>query len=230
MVRLLTAMLATLEPEQPGDEAPADEVTVRERLAVLRRMVAGGLDEEVVTLTLVPGIGPKLARRLQSAGVADIEALAQATPNDLANVGRLSRERAARWIDEATRLIRSRSALRYRETGTSGTVQYHGFPADVDPYRLRRALDLKAVGEDGGMYRVTGGLEPHQVVWRQGSPQCDCLDFASGKICKHVLAVRLARGDEGLARLAQQLRAVGETASLDLFDLWFAPTTKGGAR
>jgi helicase len=219
MDRLLAALEAVLDPEGP---APADQggVPLRERVRAVRRMVAGGLDEETVTLTLVPGIGPTMARRLKSAGVDDIEALALAEPADLRAVRGLSPERAARWIARAAELVPLRTALRYREAGAAKGGPVVGWPAGVDPYRLRRALELQVTGS-GNDYRVTGGLEPHTVRRAGRRWVCDCADAAAGHVCKHVLAVRLRRGDRELSRLVARLKATGADDGLNLFHLWF---------
>jgi helicase len=220
MERLLTGMAAAQEPPKPEPTpAPADEVAVRERLRVLQRMVAAGLDEEVVTLTLVPGIGPRLARRLHAAGVGDIEALAQSTAQELASVRGLSARRAGRWIDTATRLVPICSAFRYREHGPANVVRSPDWPVEIDPYRLRRALDLK-VRDGGESFEVTGGLEPHLVRLRGPSFECDCPDRAVGNLCKHILAVRLSRGEEGLRQLVERVGAQSEEWGIDLFALW----------
>ncbi len=224
MDRLLTAMLASLEPDADEAPAPREEIPVRERLRALQRMVAGGLDEETVTLTLVPGIGPKMARRLRSAGVEDVEALAQASPEDFRDVPGLSEKRSARWIDEATRLVRDRSAFRYRETGPAAALSGAAWPQGVEPYRLRRALELTVTAAGAG-YRVSGGLEPHRVRLRKGVAQCDCPDAAAGNTCKHMLAVRLKRGDRELQRLVERVQSAGAAEGLDLFDLWFRPAS-----
>jgi helicase len=223
MDRLLTGMRGVLDSPEPADQpAPIEEeVTVGERLRALHRMVVAGLDEEAITLTLVAGIGPKLARRLKGIGIEDVECLAQASAEDLAGVRGISRDRASRWIDEAVRLLPKRSGYGYREGGPTASVRCGGFPSEIDPYRLRRALDLKVSGGDGDTYCVTGGLGPHRVQSRQGHLHCDCADFDAGMVCKHLLAVRLRRGDETLSRLARQLRSGGAETGLDLFDLWY---------
>ncbi len=188
-------------------------------------MISAGLDESAATLTLIRGIGPKLAKRLQLAGMTDIEELASAEPDDLLTIKGLSRQRIEKWIAEAVGLIRSRSAFSYRETGPLVSLSPPGWPPAVNPYRLRRALDLKIIGAEGGTYRITGGLEPHTVRTESGRLVCDCHDFIKAASheyeCKHVLAVRLRKGDRQLRLLARQLSNTDSDAKLNLFDLWF---------
>src|SRR5262249_23639126 len=119
LTRLLLAMKAVAAPEVApsegdgmGGRPPSDEVPVGERVAVLQRMVADGLDEEAATLTLVGGIGGTLAGRLRQAGITDVEALAQADACELKGVKGLSESRARRWIEQATEVVRVSSAFR----------------------------------------------------------------------------------------------------------------------
>lgn len=223
--RLLLAMSALLaQPAEQGD----DEVPCAERLEALRTMVATGLDETVVTLTFLPGLGPALARRLYGAGITDIEGLAQAETAVVAQVPGISAQRAAQWIAAATTLLPSRSALRYREQGPRVQLPTRGWPTEIDPYRLRRALDLKVQGGDGGCYWVSGGLEPHRVTVTRNEIRCDCPDAAQGHLCKHGLAVRLARGERGIKQLVKAISTTGKTGELDLFELWFGGADKAG--
>ena len=222
--RLLLAMSAVLEDPEDKSEHDGDDkafVELRERLHALYRMMVGGLDEAAATLTLVVGIGPKTARRLVEADVEDIEDLALTEPADLAAVPGVSLERAKRWVIEAEDLVRTRSAFRYRETGPVAGLRPLGWPARVDPYRLRRALDLSVVA-DGDGYLVAGGLEPHVVHGEPGDLVCDCKDAERGYGCKHGLAVRLHQGDEILWRFVRQLDADSADDKLNLFDLWFS--------
>jgi helicase len=223
--RLLLAMLAVLDGFEEGAEHGEDfyeqHVHLRERLRALHRMIAGGLDETVVTLTLVSGIGPKIAGRLREAGMADVEDLALAQPADLSAVRGVSSQRAQRWVSEAEDLVQTRAAFRYREVGSVGKVTAPGWPADVDPYRLRRSLDLSVVADERG-FLVTGGLEPHLVRLEEFHLLCDCVDAERGHKCKHELAVRLYQGERGLRRLAQRLGSTSTGDEVDLFDLWFS--------
>lgn len=259
--RLLLAMRELVTPPQTDPTAapradtgaaprgPADAVPLAERIAALLAMVRAGVDEQTATLLAVPGIGPTHAGRLRAAGVADIEDLADADPGALA-VPRVAPARLAAWIAAAGTVVDTSSAYRYRETGAAARATHApaAWPIDVDPYRFRRALDLTArpdaadVGRECVTYTVSGGLEPHQVVSRDGAWTCDCADaakttaqaharlHADTPACKHVLAVRLARGDAALRALADRITGApgAPQAALDLAALWLAAGGAGG--
>ena len=95
----------------------------------------------------------------------------------------------------------------------------------VDPYRLRRSLELE-VRRLGERFIVCGGLEPHRVADRGQHLSCDCMDFSNGHVCKHVLAVRLHRKDAELVPLVERLASQNDGQVIDLFQLWF----EGGER
>lgn len=59
-------------------------------------------DGEGVTLTDIQGIGSAYADRLEKAGIADVDALAAADPENLAERANISTKRIQRWIDRAT--------------------------------------------------------------------------------------------------------------------------------
>jgi helicase len=232
VVRLLQAMGAVIAPEEEDTEDPAAQAYAsrRERIQVLGQMVSAGLDEQAVTLTVVEGIGPTLARRLHAEGVRDIEELALVDPSAIAGVRGISPARAERWIARASERLSTHSALRYRDEGPIVNLTPAGWPSDIDPYRLRRALDLQVFGPDGNRYQVTGGLDPHLVRLQAGSFHCDCADAAKGHLCKHVMVVRLRRGDRHLMALTEQLSRTPSSDRLDLFDLWFGRSPHTGLR
>jgi helicase len=232
--RILTAAVAVLTPpkekehdaDAPMVARPVDESpSLKDRASALTAMIAHGVDEETVTLTFIDGIGGTLARRLHEAGISDIEDLASSEPEDLAKVRGISLRRASRWIDEASNLVNSRSAFAFRESGCRVTTGVSAWNADVDPYRLQRALELKAVQGQVG-FIVSGGLEPHRVTASLAGMVCDCGDFANGNTCKHVLAVRLYQQDPELRPLVDRTSAAGHAHSLDLFQLWFDRGTR----
>ena len=95
------------------------------------------------------------------------------------------------------------------------------WPKELDPYRLRRSLDLKVIRQ-GAVWQVSGGLEPHTVCTPgQGTFSCDCLDFAKGHACKHLMAVRRHLKDPALLKLIRTLDQCTQDGGLDLFQLWF---------
>jgi helicase len=222
--RLLTAMYAIFVTSGEGEEVPAHAVEnarLRERVRAARAMVSGGLDEFAVTLTLVEGIGMKTARRLVGEGVADIEHLAQSRASDYPELKGVTTKRLTRWIGEAQRLALAGSAFTFRESAPCVNAPPTGWLPGADPYRLRRALDLRVASADGGTLLVTGGLEPHVVRVHAGVPSCDCVDAGRGNVCKHALAVRIHMGDGQLNLLADKLRrTVGGEGVIDVFELW----------
>jgi hypothetical protein len=76
----------------------------------------------------------------------------------------------------------------------------------MDATRLARAIHLSVSRMGPGHYVVTGGAAEHTVRAVAGALVCDCTDAAmhGGAECKHVLAVRLRRGDpEALTALRE---------------------------
>ena len=234
--RILTAAVAVATPPKKAESDEEEDLvnpfdvepSLRERLQALSAMVTHGLDEEMVTLTFVPGIGGTLARRLVGVGISNIEDLCLADPEELATLRGISSSRAEVWISAATELIDTRSALAFREDAPVVMTASSDWPSDVDPYRLRRATELAVKQRRSYRYSVSGGLEPHLVVVRpERSPECDCADFHAGNHCKHLLAVRLHRGDSELLGLRDRvLQDPNAVARLDLFALWFDRNTR----
>ena len=226
MERILAAAVAVLSP--PKEEEGADEFgpladegpSLAERVRALYAMVANGIDESVVTLTFISGIGGTLARRLRNAGIMDIDELALAEPSEVAKIRGVALARAERWVAEATEKIGMRSAFALRETGDITRLSTKEWTFPVDPYRLRRALDLH-VQRRGENFTVSGGLEPHRVSRGPSGALCDCADFAKGRECKHVLAVRIHCDDSDILPLITKLSVSPMTGALDLFQLWF---------
>lgn len=227
--RILSAAIAILTPpaDQKHEEERTiclrqicDELRLLDRVRALASMVAHGLDEETVTLTFLGGLGGTLARRLRDVGICHIEDMALSEVNDVARVHGISAIRATRWIDEATKIIQVRSAFSFRETGPKVQSQSVNVVFKVDPYRVRRALDLK-VRRQGDTFLVSGGLEPHRVEKMKGEYRCDCADHAKGHACKHTLAVRLHMKDPQLLSLVENVQSDRTLEGLDLIRLWF---------
>ena len=220
---LLAFHQVVAEPSESENNQPAiqEDATLEERVRALVQMVTHGLDELAVTLTFVHGIGGKMAKRLGASGFADIEDLACAEPHHLANVRGLSSSRAHRWVREAEKLVKTRHALILNETSNVAVATAGEWPANIEPYRLRRAMDLMVKPSQADQYTVSGGLEPHVVKGTRKVSKCDCVDFSKGHVCKHILAVRLHKKDRDVRVLAKRLSASSRNNELDLFHLWF---------
>lgn len=228
--RILAAMVAILDdPDTSKEGATADEPRVLERLRALLVMVQAGLDEDTVTLTLVGGIGPTLARRLHAQGIRDIEDLAGSEAKDLASVRGISAERAKKIIRMAEEILPIRSAWCLREHGAVLSPVSADWPEDVDPYRLGRAMSLSVVRLPGAGWQVSGGTEPHVASGKREDLRCDCADSADGRVCKHILAVRLHLRDSRLTALSRRLSET-PTSTLDLHRWWLQGRQAAGAR
>jgi helicase len=227
MDRLLLAVSGVQRLLDEGKQGDEDEDKEAEKspevcqIELLRQMISNGLDERAASLTLVQGIGAKWARKLIAAGICELGALACCKPRRLVELGGISEERARKWVKEAAEKAENRKQK--VETGNAPKIRTTPveWSGTVDPYRLRRALELHVERMENENWLVTGGLEPHRVWSQSGVLTCDCVDHANGHICKHLLAVRLANGDAELRQCARQIEAVVEGDYLDLFKLWF---------
>jgi hypothetical protein len=142
--------------------------------------------------------------------------------------------RAEKWIHQA-------GDLKHSGTVSDAPADFisvrPSFPnLNLDPYRLRRAADLRVIFLDEAHWQVTGGLEPHMVAKKstcvgltstpmpqQGSPlTCDCPDHAKGHVCKHILAIRLSQGDPEVVSAMETVREACSSNYLDLLQLWFS--------
>jgi helicase len=227
--RILTAAVSVATPpqEESSEAKDASAVaghdaapTLQQRLRALVAMVTHGVDEQVVTLTFIDGIGGKTARRLRDAGIFDIEDLAAADADALRSLPGLSASRAQRWIEIAEELVKTHSAFSLRDGGGKTAVVKQTWASAIDPYRLRRALELNVRKRDR-VFHVSGGLEPHRVTGHPEGLSCDCADIEKGRICKHILAVRLRNREPEVTQLAAYLRSDSAEGTLDLFKLWF---------
>ena len=231
MERILTAWSALLH--KPKEDATTEEQqedeeetpTLVHKVASLQQMLSYGIHEEAVTLTLLPNIGGTLAKRLLENGISDLEELAEAEPEELAQIKGISFKRAESWIELAGIQAKTQSAYFFRETGPILQPKPIHWPSSLDPYRFRRALDLAVKDKGNNLYEVTGGLEPHRIELRPpNNLYCDCMDFEKGNICKHILATRLFRKEAEHTKLIEELDSISNHHPLDLFALWFEST------
>lgn len=120
----------------------SDEVTIRERLYALEKMVSHGIDELAATLTFVPGLGGVMARRLAENGIGDIEELAFAEPEDLTSIRGISQKRATGWIESAESMVKIRHALALRELPAGANTCVFDWPRDVEWFQREEFQEL----------------------------------------------------------------------------------------
>jgi helicase len=211
------------QPADSGDEPseakePAPKTPNLRRIELWRQMILTGLEEEPAQMSFVSGIGPKWAQKLSDHGISSLATLASTRLDELLQLKGLSPKRAAEWIAEAAEIdqnpVPTLSAPRLRISPVEAECP-------VDPYRLRRALDLHCAVMHAHCWLVTGGLEPHRVEKAATAWSCDCPDFAKGHTCKHILKVRLTQGDPLLTKAVDRLHLQAPSDWLDLFSLWF---------
>lgn len=222
MSRILPGMAGTLQAIQSSSgEMPFGNPQIQARLRHLQTMVEAGLDENAATLTFVPGIGVKWAKRFASIGLHDLEDLAQADHELLTANLPLSETRAHKWIDEAMSRLSDEALLEIRDQWQEVEIDTADLGVSLDPYRLRRSLDLVVEQQDTQACRVSGGQDPHIVKNEPRGLTCDCPDHDKGNTCKHILAVRRSQKDPELLSAISRIDADMKT-SINLTSLWMA--------
>lgn len=221
LVRLLQAsadLHAAADPVDDPEQARMRELlcgpSLTSRLRRLALQLEHGLAGEAVLLTLIPGCGGTLARRLLDVGINDLEDLANESPEDLAAIQGIGPKRAGAWIEAAGELVKEvepdfRPLPACQPRTLAATADW---PTDIDPGRLQRATTLK-VDRGPLAWAVSGGAEEHAV---HGNA-CDCADFTQhepGWWCKHRLAVRLHEKAPELLALAGRLTDLQRPAGL----------------
>lgn len=220
MARLLMAVegIQRLDEETAGDGSKVSKVA---QTQLLQKRISLGLPADEASLTLVSGIGAKWARKLVAGGIKDLPTLGRQRASTIVRLGGIKEKRAKVWILDARKQAPAFAKSRTDESAAFIRTAPSGLSIDVDPYRLRRALELTAKRLDRDHWQVTGGLEPHRVCEKDGKLSCDCIDFSRGNTCKHVYAVRIARGERALSSVAESLRSATSKDYVDLFSLWF---------
>lgn len=213
-----------LDRPHSSDELTEDESIAKSptqvRIELLRQKVLSGMDGKAASLTLVDGIGASWARKLVGEGISDLASLAAKDPNELGSLPGLSKERAEKWIGQA-------AEVQLTVPPEVSAPRVPTFPPEIDmtlePYRLRRSLDLKVSVRGRNRWTITGGSEPRQVELSGTTLSCSCPDQAKGRICKHILAVRRHLKDPEVCRwiTISDFDSLPTNSYLDLFQLWF---------
>jgi helicase len=216
------------------DEIPPIEPSRHEAVTEgLKIMVEYGVHKGALDLVRIAGVGPKRAQRICDAGIFTVEEVINLVPEHLAEILASGHVVAAQILASAqslpgkearsTTLVSNPRSL----TNSPGTTPCRR--GSIDPYRLRRAVELVVDHCSPEVVRVSGGAEPHSVriveeTKRKRSYICDCADFEKGHPqCKHVLRARLALHDD--ADLQKMLKQFAQAAGvqplrLSVTELW----------
>lgn len=175
-------------------------------------MVDYGVPVEAIGLAQIDSIGPKRARLLFNKGIMTPNALLEVLPENLSGWLRLKDSAVQKIRDSAAGIVAAEAEedpFAVPSDLTTGTPEPCSsaagntvWPPGIDPYRLRRALELTVDSLSGETARISGGSEPHRIditcdARGKATYACDCADFAKGHSqCKHVLRTRLERHDD----------------------------------
>lgn len=208
----------------------------------LKLMIEYGIPRESLSLIRIKDIGTRRARLLMQAGISTSEQVVQVCDSCLSRILHVkSRKVIGRITDSARKVVERLGAGYFSQLQTEAMRNEAGkikdnteqtslqnWPSSIDPYRLRRALELKVDHVSLDCVRISGGTEPHTVTIHHITKmaktyRCDCLDFAKGQSnCKHVVRTRLElRDDADLLALLRRLQAKEDRPlRYSLGDLW----------
>lgn len=190
---------------------------------MLTNMLRYGISSTLVGLTQLKGVGGRTAKKLAAAGFSSLDQLAKAAPEALKGIGK---KLAESIVAQARERHSEMTAHQYAEGPYSSAIETRNVKSEMDPYRLRRSLELFLKGKDGAKYCISGGREDHIVIAKQGTFSCDCLDFEkNGGNCKHILCARRANGDAEVCRMVKKIKEDEDHSIREsLPSLWFAVT------
>jgi helicase len=204
----------------PGDPRPArPPAPIERRCERMRLMLEYGIPHAALGLVVLPRVGPRRAQRLVQRNVINANQIAELNRDELAEILACGQKTAGLIIEAARDVSRPCELLESAAIGPARSTRFSapskflaGWPADIDPYRLRRALELAVTHISAEVVHVSGGAEPHVVTikedpQRRRSYGCDCADFAKGTHkCKHILRAKLAlRDDQDIRPLLDML-------------------------
>jgi len=226
----------TNETGDDGESSPPQKCKTQHVCEDLQAMVEYGIPQRAVALIRIDGIGRTRARRLLDSGIETPAQMASAGLEQLCRVLKLKEKSVRQLVMKARQAAAEQDvedpfAL---EEEISNPLRVKKYPLDwppgIDPYRLRRALELQMDHRSEDSVRVSGGAEPHRVSICSASKasrqySCDCADFRKGHSqCKHVLRAKLEVGDDH--ELMACLRLLGskgettETLRYSLGEIW----------
>ena len=176
----------TNETGDDGESSPPQKCKTQHVCEDLQAMVEYGIPQRAVALVRIDRIGRTRARRLLDNGIETPAQMASAGLEQLCRVLKL-KEKSVRQL-----VMNARQAAAEQDMEDPFTLEEEihkplrvnkhplDWPPGIDPYRLRRALELKVDHRSEDAVRVSGGAEPHRVSIKSESKTSRC-DLSSGQ-------------------------------------------------
>ena len=216
--------------EQSDEKRPL--CTHEKRLQQLIPMIKYGLPAETCELVKVKGIGPKRALALLTNDIKTLKELSIAPIESLTAAIGLRPRHCMTFQNSAKKILdQEAKSLPFDFPEEPSPISVNetiiDWPRHIDPYRLRRSLELTIIHRSDECLRVEGGTEPHTIqifAAPDGNRiyECDCMDAAKGNLCKHVMRARLENGDcrELLTALQSLQQSKQKPLRYALANLW----------
>lgn len=227
----ITAITSAIDKSERGEEYVSehkkDVKYVPNLSAMLANMLQYEISSRLVALTRLKGIGGKTAKRLADAGYMTLQNIADADPAMLSSIPGVGKKLAESIVKQVPDLMNDGPEAGCFEEPYSFSGETRSIKSKIDPYRLRRSLELTIKGSDGPKHCVTGGREDHIVVAHAGQFSCDCLDFEkNGGSCKHILCVQRSLNDPEVCRMVKKIKEdKNHSIRESLPSLWYSMTT-----
>lgn len=194
---------------------------------MLSNMLQYGINSRLAAFTKLKGVGGKIAKKLDEHGFSTLEDLKAASVEDIASIDGIGKKLASSILEQARKL---KNLPVYTECADIEIGSIREVKTAIDPYRLRRSLELSVKGKDGGLFCVTGGREDHIVMIQKGQMKCDCLDYQRNQwACKHILCVKRTIGDAEITKMVKHIKEnKSHTIREALPSLWYSMNSAEG--
>jgi helicase len=207
---VLTLVSTPAEDKEAKPSPSNHEVIAQE----LKQMVEYGIPRHALGLITIKGIGAKRAQKLVVHNIFTPEQVLKTEAELLSEILKLRPRTIERILKDAAALknkVISTPDILFKSVPKTCKKSLANWPADIDPYRLRRALELDIDHQSAEYLQISGGTEPHRVeitenAMRIRSYKCDCMDFQQGTVqCKHIIRARLEHSDKQVLELLKQM-------------------------
>ena len=235
MVRILmgeTAIVSAIDKHNMGEEVAKQHKqkpdSVANMTSILTNMLHYQIKSEYVALTKLSGVGGKTAKLLAIHGYTTLQSIAISTQKELASIKGIGSKLAEKIVLQARELVANGETETYTETPVTGMETRSATQVHVDPYRLRRSMEMYVKGTDYGTYLITGGREDHIVKIISKTFSCDCLDYEKHHVdCKHILCVKRSLGYPEIIKLVKRIKEdKNHSIRESLSSLWYSVTAK----